>query len=197
LILTDFSNENFRSGANFSASGGEPGSEIPEEFSPARTHFAPQCLLALDLMPLREFLRTLLDRRASRAKRISDHRRETFWVPMKRQILSHKLHLRVVLVAQAIACAAALANLEIWETEPVRERIASLAVIRAKYLEPFRDDARFTNVRQTGTVTAMELETSDAGYLAKIGPNYNLTFMARAFCCGRSAIPSMFCHLTV
>jgi adenosylmethionine-8-amino-7-oxononanoate aminotransferase len=78
--------------------------------------------------------------------------------------------------ANPIACAAALANLEIWQTEPVRERIAALAVSQAKYLEPFRDDARFTNVRRTGTITAMELKTSDAGYLAKIGPKLQSHF---------------------
>jgi adenosylmethionine---8-amino-7-oxononanoate aminotransferase len=78
--------------------------------------------------------------------------------------------------ANPIACAAALANLEIWKTEPVRERIAALAVSQAKFLEPFRDDARFTGVRQTGTITAMELKTSDAGYLAKIGPKLQSHF---------------------
>jgi adenosylmethionine-8-amino-7-oxononanoate aminotransferase len=37
-------------------------------------------------------------------------------------------------------------------------------------LERFRDDQRFENVRQTGTITAMDLKSSDAGYLAQIGP---------------------------
>ncbi len=72
--------------------------------------------------------------------------------------------------ANPIACAAALANLGIWETEPVRERIAALAAMQAKHLDRFRDDARFSGVRQTGTITAMELKTADGGYLAKIGP---------------------------
>ena len=72
--------------------------------------------------------------------------------------------------ANPIACAAALANLEIWETEPVRERIATLVALQAEHLERFRDDTRFQNVRQTGTITAMDLKTSDAGYLSKLGP---------------------------
>ena len=63
--------------------------------------------------------------------------------------------------ANPIACAAALANLEIWETEPVRERIAALAALQAEHLERFRDDARFENVRQTGTITAMDLKAGD------------------------------------
>jgi adenosylmethionine-8-amino-7-oxononanoate aminotransferase len=70
----------------------------------------------------------------------------------------------------AIACAAALANMEIWETEPVRERIGTLTALQAQHLERFRDDSRFENVRQTGTITALAVKTSDAGYLAHVGP---------------------------
>ncbi len=68
----------------------------------------------------------------------------------------------------AIACAAALANLEIWEREPVRERIAALASAQAGRLEPFKADARFSNVRR-GTIAALDLNVADAGYLAGVG----------------------------
>jgi adenosylmethionine-8-amino-7-oxononanoate aminotransferase len=78
--------------------------------------------------------------------------------------------------ANPIACAAALANLEIWETEPVRERIAALAAMQAKHLERFRDDTRFEKVRQTGTITAMDLKVPDPGYLAQIGPKLQKLF---------------------
>jgi adenosylmethionine---8-amino-7-oxononanoate aminotransferase len=71
--------------------------------------------------------------------------------------------------ANPIACAAALANLKIWEAEPVRERIATLAAMQAKHLERFRNDTRFESVRQTGTITAMDLKTSDPGYLSQLG----------------------------
>jgi adenosylmethionine-8-amino-7-oxononanoate aminotransferase len=81
--------------------------------------------------------------------------------------------------ANPIACAAAVANLEIWETEPVRERIAALAERQARHLEPFRDDARFENVRQTGTITAMDLKVTDTGYLAQIGPRLQSFFRER------------------
>jgi adenosylmethionine-8-amino-7-oxononanoate aminotransferase len=69
-----------------------------------------------------------------------------------------------------IACAAALANIEIWETEPVLERISTLTVVQARYLQRFRDDSRFENVRQTGTITAMDVKADDAGYFAQAGP---------------------------
>jgi adenosylmethionine---8-amino-7-oxononanoate aminotransferase len=78
--------------------------------------------------------------------------------------------------ANPIACAAALANVEIWDTEPVRERIASLAAMQTRYLHRFRDDTRFQNVRQTGTITALDLKASDAGYLSKVGPKLQSHF---------------------
>lgn len=81
--------------------------------------------------------------------------------------------------ANPIACAAAVANLEIWETEPVRERIAVLAQRQARHLERFRDDPRFENVRQTGTITALDLKADDAGYLARIGPRLHAFFRER------------------
>jgi adenosylmethionine-8-amino-7-oxononanoate aminotransferase len=78
--------------------------------------------------------------------------------------------------ANPIACAAALANLQVWETEPVRERIASLVIMQAKHLERFRNDRRFESVRQTGTITALDLKTSDPGYLSQSGPKLQAHF---------------------
>ena len=78
--------------------------------------------------------------------------------------------------ANPIACAAAIANLKIWETEPVRERITALSALQKQHLKRFRDDARFENVRQIGTITAMDLKVSDAGYLSGIGPKLQSHF---------------------
>jgi adenosylmethionine---8-amino-7-oxononanoate aminotransferase len=72
--------------------------------------------------------------------------------------------------ANPIACAAALANLEIWESEDVLGRIAALQSMQRARLEPFRRDTRFSGVRQTGTITALEVRSEDAGYLASMGP---------------------------
>jgi adenosylmethionine-8-amino-7-oxononanoate aminotransferase len=72
--------------------------------------------------------------------------------------------------ANPIACAAAAANLEIWLTEPVLDRIATLSRLQTERLAPLRTDPRFTNVRQIGTITALDLAVRDAGYLAGIGP---------------------------
>jgi adenosylmethionine-8-amino-7-oxononanoate aminotransferase len=81
--------------------------------------------------------------------------------------------------ANPIACAAALANLEIWQREPVMERIGSIAALHKERLARFRDDRRFTNVRQIGTIAALDIAAKDAGYLADIGPRLYRGFLVR------------------
>ncbi|HEY4203949.1 MAG TPA: adenosylmethionine--8-amino-7-oxononanoate transaminase [Xanthobacteraceae bacterium] len=72
--------------------------------------------------------------------------------------------------ANAIACAAALANLKLWDDPQTREQLASLCAMQERAIEPFRNDSRFENVRRCGSITAMDLKVGDAGYLAGIGP---------------------------
>lgn len=81
--------------------------------------------------------------------------------------------------ANPIACAAALANLEIWQNEPVMDRINALAVLHKERLERFRGDKRFADVRQIGTIAALDIVAKDAGYLADIGPRLYRGFLAR------------------
>lgn len=81
--------------------------------------------------------------------------------------------------ANPIACAAALANLEIWAREPVMERIGRVTALHTERLDRFRDDRRFTNVRQIGTIAALDIVASDAGYMADIGPRLYQSFRAR------------------
>ena len=81
--------------------------------------------------------------------------------------------------ANPIACAAALANIEVWEREPVRERIAALAAAQAGHSARFRGDRRFSEVRQLGTMTALDLIVGDAGYLAEVGPRLMSFSLAR------------------
>jgi adenosylmethionine-8-amino-7-oxononanoate aminotransferase len=81
--------------------------------------------------------------------------------------------------ANPIACAAAVANMEVWETEPVRERIAALAGWQAAHLDGLRSNARFSGIRQIGTITAMDFHAGDAGYLAGIGPRLYSYFLER------------------
>ncbi|MBN9247421.1 MAG: adenosylmethionine--8-amino-7-oxononanoate transaminase [Hyphomicrobium sp.] len=70
--------------------------------------------------------------------------------------------------ANPIACASAAANLEVWRTEPVIERILALKQNQALCLRNLEADARFSNLRQLGTITAFELTGAQGGYLADI-----------------------------
>lgn len=81
--------------------------------------------------------------------------------------------------ANPIACAAALANLEIWEREPVMERIARLTALHTERLDYFRENRRFANVRQIGTIAALDIVASDVGYMANVGPRLYQSFLAR------------------
>jgi adenosylmethionine---8-amino-7-oxononanoate aminotransferase len=80
--------------------------------------------------------------------------------------------------ANPIACAAALANIDIWKTEPVRERVADLISMQGRQLDRLRNDPRIENVRQTGTIVAMDLKAVDMGYLASVGPRLQESFRA-------------------
>ena len=81
--------------------------------------------------------------------------------------------------ANPIACAAALANVEIWRTEPVIDRISQLAAMQRRRLAALGTDNAFTNARQIGTITALDIDVPDGGYLANIGPTLQREFLAR------------------
>ncbi|MUT27101.1 MULTISPECIES: adenosylmethionine--8-amino-7-oxononanoate transaminase [Mesorhizobium] len=81
--------------------------------------------------------------------------------------------------ANPIACAAALANVEIWRDEPVDQRIAALRVKQAVGLQRFRQNPYFIDCRVTGTIAALDLRTGSAGYLAEIGPKLRAFFLKR------------------
>jgi adenosylmethionine---8-amino-7-oxononanoate aminotransferase len=78
--------------------------------------------------------------------------------------------------ANPIACAAALANLEIWQSEPVLERVSNLATLQRQQLDRFRADDRFENIRQTGTIAALDIKAVDPGYLSQLGPQLRASF---------------------
>lgn len=46
-------------------------------------------------------------------------------------------------------------------------------------IAPFRADTRFKNVRRIGTITALDLEVPDGGYLADLGPKLQGFFRDR------------------
>lgn len=71
----------------------------------------------------------------------------------------------------AIACAAAAANLAIWREEPVAARIAALARMQADHLAHLAALPGVRNARQCGTIAAFDIVTEGrGGYLAEVGP---------------------------
>ncbi|WP_104666556.1 adenosylmethionine--8-amino-7-oxononanoate transaminase [Ensifer adhaerens] len=81
--------------------------------------------------------------------------------------------------ANPIACAAALANLAVWKGEPVRERIEVLTERQRQQIARFAEDLRFVNVRQRGTIAALDLKVPAGGYLAEVGPRLKAFFRER------------------
>ena len=81
--------------------------------------------------------------------------------------------------ANPIACAAAAANLNVWASEPVHERIATLAAAQAARIASFEGEGRFSNVRQLGTIIAIDFRVEEEGYLATIAPRLFDYFLSR------------------
>jgi len=68
----------------------------------------------------------------------------------------------------ALACAAANASLQIFDDEPVFERIAMIAAVNAERLAQFRKLPQVGDARQVGSMGAIELRTDDTGYLSSM-----------------------------
>lgn len=79
----------------------------------------------------------------------------------------------------ALACAAANANLQIFESEPVFERIAAIAGINSERLREFERYSVVGETRQIGTIGAIELRAEDAGYLSAMRPKLYQFFLER------------------
>jgi adenosylmethionine---8-amino-7-oxononanoate aminotransferase len=70
----------------------------------------------------------------------------------------------------ALACAAANASLQIFADEPVFDRIATISKINGERLAQLRTMHQVGDVRQIGTMGAIELLADDAGYLSALRP---------------------------
>jgi adenosylmethionine-8-amino-7-oxononanoate aminotransferase len=81
--------------------------------------------------------------------------------------------------ANPIACAAANASLQIFESEPVFERIAAIERVHAARLPAFAAQPCVLDARQIGTVAAIELNVPDAGYLSALRPRLYQYFLGR------------------
>ena len=79
----------------------------------------------------------------------------------------------------ALACAAANASLQIFEDEPVFDRLATIARIHAERLQELREFAVVGDTRQIGSIGALELRAEDAGYLSAMRPKLYQFFLER------------------
>src|SRR6202162_809580 len=70
----------------------------------------------------------------------------------------------------ALACAAANASLQIFDDEPVFDRITAIAEITSERLAQLKEFASVGDIRQMGTIGAIELRADDAGYLSAMRP---------------------------
>lgn len=68
------------------------------------------------------------------------------------------------------AAAAGVASLDIFESEPVFDRIAAIARIHSERLAAIKHHPAVGDVRGIGTVAAIELKADDAGYMSRLKP---------------------------
>jgi adenosylmethionine-8-amino-7-oxononanoate aminotransferase len=80
--------------------------------------------------------------------------------------------------ANPIACAAGLANVQIWRDEPVLQRVQTLQAMQSRELARFKNDPRFENVRQCGTITALDVKAQSSGYLSNVALRLKAFFRA-------------------
>lgn len=80
--------------------------------------------------------------------------------------------------ANPIACAAGLANVQLWRNEPVLQRVQNVQAMQSRGLARFKDDPRFENIRQCGTITALDFKTQSGGYLSDIALRLKAFFRA-------------------
>jgi adenosylmethionine---8-amino-7-oxononanoate aminotransferase len=78
-----------------------------------------------------------------------------------------------------IACAAAAANIAIWEGEPVFDRIRAVSECHAAALPRLAAHPALHTVRQCGTILAMEVGAPGGSYLSDLAPRLAAAFLAR------------------
>src|SRR6202158_2145766 len=79
----------------------------------------------------------------------------------------------------ALACAAANASLQIFDDEPVFDRISKFAEVNAQRLRQMRQQHQVGDTRQLGTIGAIALRADDPGYLSEMRPKLYAFFIER------------------
>jgi adenosylmethionine-8-amino-7-oxononanoate aminotransferase len=77
-----------------------------------------------------------------------------------------------------LACAAACASLQLWDEEPVMQRIRRIREDLAALSPRLQRRADVENLRQTGTILALDVRAAEAGYLSAVAPKLYRYFVA-------------------
>src|SRR5271157_1176869 len=91
----------------------------------------------------------------------------------------HTFHHGHSYTGNALACAAANASLQIFEDEPVFDRIAAITRVNADRLADLRGMHQVGDTRHIGTIGALELWADDPGYLSALRPKLYDFFLRR------------------
>jgi adenosylmethionine-8-amino-7-oxononanoate aminotransferase len=78
-----------------------------------------------------------------------------------------------------LACAAAVASLELMQQFETEKNIAGLCAMQEENLRKLKSHAMVQNARRCGTVLALDVRQSDPGYLASVGPELYAYFIKR------------------
>lgn len=91
---------------------------------------------------------------------------ESFCAPDRRRTFFHGHSY----TANPLGCAAAIASLKIFDSEPVFERIAAIERVHRERAPALREHPAVGDVRMIGTVAAIELREEDPGYFSSVRP---------------------------
>jgi len=82
--------------------------------------------------------------------------------------------------ANPIACAAALASLDLYEQDDCKENVKRICVKHSEFLNLIKENSKVKEIRQCGTILAIELKTiSDTSYLNTIRDTIYEFFLQR------------------
>lgn len=81
--------------------------------------------------------------------------------------------------ANPITCAAANASLQIFQNEPVFERIAAIEKVHTARLPAFAEHPCVADTRHIGSVAAIEFKVADSGYLSSLRPRLYAFYLER------------------
>jgi adenosylmethionine---8-amino-7-oxononanoate aminotransferase len=81
--------------------------------------------------------------------------------------------------ANPLGCAAGIASLKIFESEPVFDRIARIEAMHRERAASWKDHPAVDDIRIIGTVMAVELAATDPGYFSDLRPKLYQFYLSR------------------